>query len=414
MLLNAFRSGLKLSVLLGAVRIFLPSTATARADEAPRVAAEVADSGDEDSPAAAIKKLVPRLRAEHKLIGLGAMLTVDGRQIAAAVDGQRKKGSGVALELGDQWHLGSITKSVTATMIARLVEQGKLKWTTTVAECFGDDFAIHEDWRKVSLVELLTHTSGAPPNLPLLSILVQPPEGAERIAARRKAVAEVLAAAPAGKPGATFVYSNVGFTIAGAMAEKSTGVSWEDLVRQEVFAPLKLADAGFGPPKDDDQALSQPRGHTKLGPFKRAVGETDDNTPIIGPAGIIRMSLDELSRYGCEHLQGDLGAGTLLSAETYRRLHTPRMNNYAYGWVVENRPAADGGRLVWHNGSNTMWYAYVALLPELKAVVAVTSNDGDVPAAEAAAVEIRQACERMLRGRERKSPGAGDDAKPAE
>jgi len=49
---------------------------------------------------------------------------VDGKVVASAAHGERKKGSGVPIELGDRWHLGSITKSITATMIARLIESG--------------------------------------------------------------------------------------------------------------------------------------------------------------------------------------------------------------------------------------------------------------------------------------------------
>ena len=62
------------------------------------------------------------------------MVMVDGQVEAAAADGERKKGSGVPLEIGDRWHLGGITKSITATMIARLIESGQMKWTDTVGE----------------------------------------------------------------------------------------------------------------------------------------------------------------------------------------------------------------------------------------------------------------------------------------
>jgi CubicO group peptidase (beta-lactamase class C family) len=67
----------------------------------------------------------------------------DGQVVACAADGERKRGSGVPIELGDRWHLGSITKSITTTMIARLVESGQMKWTDTVGERFSDA-SIHE------------------------------------------------------------------------------------------------------------------------------------------------------------------------------------------------------------------------------------------------------------------------------
>jgi CubicO group peptidase (beta-lactamase class C family) len=120
-----------------------------------------------DGPASAsLTGLITDLCKENKLVGLGAMVMVDGQVVASAAHGERKKGSGVRLEIGDRWHLGSITKSITATMIARLVESGQMKWTDTVGERFSDA-SIHEDWKPVTLRQLLTHTSGAPANFSL-------------------------------------------------------------------------------------------------------------------------------------------------------------------------------------------------------------------------------------------------------
>jgi CubicO group peptidase (beta-lactamase class C family) len=100
------------------------------------------------------------------------------------------------------------------------------------------------------------------------------------------------------------------------------------------------------------------------------------------------MTLADLSTYATEHLLGHLGKGKLLSAETYQRLHTPRLQDYAYGWGVKERGANTPHTIYWHNGSNTYWYALVVFIPEKNMVVAVASNDGDFPSAEAAAWEI--------------------------
>src|SRR5690606_31912781 len=104
-------------------------------------------------------------RREHKLVGLAAMVMTGGEVIESAADGERKSGSDVAVTIEDQWHLGSITKSITATMIARLIEAGKMKWDDTVGEILSEA-SIHEEWKAVTLRQLLTHTSGAPANFP--------------------------------------------------------------------------------------------------------------------------------------------------------------------------------------------------------------------------------------------------------
>jgi CubicO group peptidase (beta-lactamase class C family) len=331
---------------------------------------------------------VRKLRNASKLVGLAAMMTVDGKVVAAAADGERSKGSGVQLEVSDRWHVGSITKSITATMIARLIERQKLDWGTTIGESFGETTKLHDDWRGVTLEQLLTHTSGAPANFSFSTQFNRPAEGEKRVTARSQSAAAILAVKPMGEPGKTFRYSNVGFTIAAAMAEKETGTAWEDLIRQHILAPLKLEQAGFGPPQDGEKKLSQPRGHQNILSFKRVAGVLEDNTPIMGPAGSMHMTLANLCAFGREHLKGEQGGGKLLKAETFKRLHTAKLKNYAFGWVAPTENPWTKHRVIWHNGSNTMWYALLVILPEKDAVFAITSNDGDIRRAEKAAFQI--------------------------
>ena len=342
----------------------------------------------EESPLA---ELITSLRQKNKLVGLAAMVMVDGKIVDSAVDGERKIGSGVPLEIGDRWHLGSVTKSITATMIARLVEAGQMQWSDSIGSSFRDA-SIHEDWKPVTLRQLLTHTAGAPANFSVWVALEQPALGLESTKARRKAVLNVLAFKPPLPPGEKFAYSNVGYTIAGAMAEEATGVTWEALVRREVFTPLKLANSGFGPPKSSAEKIEQPRGHhASFFGGKTSASDDDDNTPIIGPAGIIHMTLSDLCTFATEHLRGNLGAGELLSAETFKLLHQPERGSYACGWVKKEPDEKIPHTTYWHNGSNTMWYALVVFIPETKSVVAITSNDGDIAKAEAAAWAVVKA-----------------------
>ena len=341
----------------------------------------------EESPLA---ELIIKLRRENKLVGLAAMVMVNGKVVDSAVDGERKTGSGVSIQIGDRWHLGSITKSITATMIARLVEAKQMNWSDSIGDRFPDA-SIHEDWKPVTVRQLLTHSAGAPANFPLHVAYERPALGLESTKARLKAVLNVLAFKPANPPGKKFVYSNIGYTIAGAMAKKATGVAWEALVKREVFKPLKLTSAGFGPPKSSASKVEQPRGHTTFLGWKVAVDDDADNTFIIGPAGIVHMTLNDLCTFATEHLRGDLGAGKLLSAETCKLLHRPELDGYACGWVKKEPDGEIPHTVYWHNGSNTMWYALVVFIPEKKMVVAVTSNDGDIAKAEAAAWEIVKA-----------------------
>jgi len=335
-----------------------------------------------------LQQLVHEERASSKLVGLGAIVVRGGQVSAPVVSGERKVRSQVLLAAQDKWHIGSITKSFTATMIARLVESGQLSWQTTLVDVFPEVENIHPQWLAVTVEQLLTHTSGAPPNFSAAVSRKNPAEGAERTQAREAAVLDVLKNQPATAPGKSFVYSNVGYTIAGVIAEKQSGLTWESLIRQEILEPLQLTSAGFGAPQDKNDPLGQPRGHRKLLGFKMAAGAQADNTPIVGPAGTLHLSLPDLARYGQTHLEGEQGRSSLLSADSFQHLHRASLDDYAYGWVVKATKELNAGPVLWHNGSNTMWYAMLAIIPKFDLVIAVTSNDGNIAAAEGSAWSI--------------------------
>jgi CubicO group peptidase (beta-lactamase class C family) len=324
----------------------------------------------------ALQGIVSEHRDELGVVGFGAMVMRDGEVVASAVAGERKHGSGVALTDKDKWHLGSITKSFTATMIGRLVEREVLRWDTTIGEVFSDVTEMNERWRSVTLAQLLTHTSGASSSFkrPWSYHFRTHDEGVERTAARETLVADFLKNEPAAPAGTKFMYSNAGYLIAGVMAERKTNSTWEDLIRKEIFAPLQLRSGGFGHPEDSGRELGQPRGHKTT--FGFIVSAEIDPVLVIGPAGSIHMSLSDLLVYANDHLQGAAGRGKLLTAETYQRLQRPVLDNYAYGWVVMPNEEWAQGAFIWHNGSNGMWDALLALLPGSNTIIAVTSNDG--------------------------------------
>ena len=102
-------------------------------------------------------------------------------------------------------------------------------------------------YREITVLQLLSHTAGLPPltddkDLPPFLAAIQSAKGvtAQRIAIARK----FLEMPPASKAG-QIAYSNLGFIIAGAIAEARTGKSWEELIRVEIFAPLGIANAGL-------------------------------------------------------------------------------------------------------------------------------------------------------------------------
>ena len=337
-----------------------------------------------------LKARVSRLQDDTGLTGVAAAVMTNGRLAGAVATGERRRGSGIPVTVDDRWHVGSITKSMTATLLAVLEDEELLSADDTVAALLPE-VEMSEGWGACTLHHLLTHTAGAPANFPSRVQSVWPETPGELVAARRRFVADVLAREPESPCGERFAYSNVGYTIAGHIAETVAGKAYESLLRERVFAPLGLASAGFGPPQGD-APNQEPIGHRvllrwvrlRMDPFETRA----DNSPVMAPAGAVHMTILDLARYGAAHLDGESAPlSTLLPHAAWERLHTPVLDDYARGWVRVERGWA-GGSVLWHNGSNTLWYALLMLLPARSTVLAFVTNEGAIRAAETAFVEL--------------------------
>src|SRR3954467_4622721 len=96
-----------------------------------------------------------------KRFGMAAAVLRGERIIAQGAAGVRKRGTAESITLADRFHLGSCTKAMTATLVAMLVEEGKLNWTSTLGELFADTVKpMHPAWEKVTLRQVLSHRAG--------------------------------------------------------------------------------------------------------------------------------------------------------------------------------------------------------------------------------------------------------------
>ena len=179
----------------------------------------------------------------------------EGEVIAIGASGIRKVGDKTQVTVEDKYHLGSCTKSMTATLGAILIEEGKLKWDTTVAEVFKK-VKIDEGYQGVTFEQLVTNTGGTPGNPePALWRKLWEGRGSER-RQRMQLVKGVLEEPPAYEPGSKELYSNVGFSIAGAMMEELMDESYEELMVEKLFKPLGMDSAGFRAPAKKEKWIS--------------------------------------------------------------------------------------------------------------------------------------------------------------
>ena len=300
---------------------------------------------------------------------IAAARNLAGRNLSL-VDGQRMLGNPAAASTGDKWHVGSCTKSMTSTLVARLAEAGILSWNDTVGSVLGNAIpGLRPEFRDVGFLHLLSHRSGLPGNIPVAELVRFPRESADAREDRKRYATIALQSAPAGQREKHFEYSNSGYVVAGAMLEAKTGKPWEELVRRHLFEPLGMKDAGFGAPGTPGLA-DQPVGHAAgatgvLSPFPPGTPVTD-NPAVIGPAGRVHATANDILAY----LEAHARKSAFLSPENWKRLHTPPFGGtYALGW--ERR-----GETIWHNGSNTLWYAEMQADLVRGTIGMAAANDG--------------------------------------
>lgn len=326
-----------------------------------------------------IAELLEAVRADTGIPALAAAYVEDGRIVDYATVGVRTFGSEDAVGPDDRFHLGSVTKSITATVVGKLVEEGKLSWGTTVGEALGD-VEMRKEYRDATVEQLLQHRGGIPSYTHAKSggAIQNVKYSGTPSEKRAKFLAIVLKEDPVGVPGQTMQYSNAGYALAGYIAERVTGQSWEALVERHVFGPLAMTTGGFGFP--GTSALpDQPRGHAGKGPEFTPVLETHyPPMDIIAPAGNVHCSIRDLARYAIFHLNGLKGEAGYLRAETVKRLHTPpqdaTVRTYASGWEIQE--AANGEQVHSHGGSAGASYAAIKLFPSNHAGVVVLMNVG--------------------------------------
>lgn len=309
--------------------------------------------------------------AEAPRFALAAAIAIGDDDPVVRVAGPQNVTQSAPVDRDAAWHIGSITKSFTATLIMRLAERGLLDLDAKIERYltpYLDD--MHDDWRALTLRRLLGHTGGIPANPSILSLFRQNDTGGPhgRVAALRR-----FWGAPIGAHDGSFAYSNIGYVLAGLIAEEVTGQPWQALIEREITAPFGLHSVGVGPPV----GAGDPWGHSWLfGTYRRVdpTSQSADNPAWMGPAGLLHASALDLIRWGRLHLRacrGDLPQ--LMSADSCIAMQTEGAGSYGLGWVVGTVPGT-GETLVWHAGSNRKWYALLAMVPERDIVVAIATN----------------------------------------
>ena len=325
--------------------------------------------------ASRLATLLDSLRYAMDLPALAVAIVTDTGIVDAQAVGCRRYGGPVNVTNNDQFHLGSCGKSFTSVLLAGLVDEGRLTWTTSLTTLFPEyATSMRQEYRLVTVRDILSHCAGFMRDADITPQSTTPKEQ------RAEIVAWALEQPPTQERG-TCVYSNLGYVIAGAIAEKVTGRPYEDLIAERVTKPLGLTTAGIGQMGTaglEDQPLQHTASHAPI------VATTDAHlSASYNPAGGLYMSVGDWGRYIQWVLASEAGHQTLLKPETARAITDPVVSTgggafYAFGWGGLYYESWAAGKTLEHSGSNGYNYCTAILAPGRRFGVIVMTNQGAV------------------------------------
>ena len=266
------------------------------------------------------------------------------------------------------FRIASVTKSVTATAVMQMVEQGKLDLKADVNDTL-QSFRIPATFESpVTLASLLTHTSG----LDKTFIGCGVPEGGKvslgdhmAARARRRFMA----------PGLAFAYNNHNYTLAGHLVELASGQTYDQYVAANIFEPLGMHKSGFSLAGEELAKLahSYKRDGGGLKRWPR-LPEMHDL-----PAGGMFSTAPDMAKFMLAHLgQGGTGGTRIFSQESARLMHQRQfahhrglLDGVTYGFVED---VDKGRRAIASEGHMAGYFSLVYLVPEQNLGIFVTSN----------------------------------------
>lgn len=335
----------------------------------------------------AIDATVRAAIARYRLPGIAVGVIEDGKVVFARGYGETVHGSGDPVTDKTLFKIASNSKAMTAAVMARLVQQGKLRWDDPVVKHLPA-FAMHDPWvtAHMTVSDLLVHNSGLPEGGGDLMLWPEP-----NLFDRDDIVRGLRHIKPAYGFRAGYAYDNLLYVVAGQVAAAAGGASYEELVRRELFAPLGLQGCRVGEfALKDAGSVAQPHGRDGDA-IVRTRGDADIVPAIASaPAGGIRCTLDDMLVWANSWLAptdaqkawlGEAQRAEMWKARTpmpisrlKREWDGTRYYAYAYGFRLAD---VDGEWTVSHTGTLGGMYSMMMLLPDRRAgFVFMINGDG--------------------------------------
>jgi CubicO group peptidase (beta-lactamase class C family) len=271
--------------------------------------------------------------------------------------------------------IGSTTKAFTCTLLGILADEGKLDWNKPVRN-YIPEFRLHDPHASelTTARDLVTHRSGLPRH-----DLVWYNNNS---ISRREAVQRLAYLEPSRAFREKFQYNNLMFVVAGHLIETITGQTWEENIRQRIFATLGMTNSNFSVRDSQSCADFALPYQEKDGAIERIPFR---NIDMVGPAGSINSSIADMLPWLRLNLnKGKHGDRSIIKDSTLADIHSPRMPmgasierpdisqpDYCLGWVIA---MYRGHRWLSHGGGIDGFITQVSILPDDALGIVVFAN----------------------------------------
>jgi CubicO group peptidase (beta-lactamase class C family) len=291
----------------------------------------------------------------------GAVLVArEGRVLFARAYGEANREWTVPNTVDTRFRIGSMTKAVTAVLVLQLVDNGRIGLDSTISRYVADSVFPRRLGDRITVRQLLTHTSGLPDFNDVPDFYSQMNAGLMSDGAILRRIGEYELRF---EPGGSFGYSNDGYVLLGEILEGVTGVSYESLVAERVFRPAGMTESGY-------------HNATRLVP-RRASGYRWSGNGVTAaapylatPAAGLYSTVRDLARYD-EALYGDA-----LLSPAGKTIAWQRPSGNAYGWHVsrERWGSADSILIVRSDGAVPGFFARSIRIPSAHLYVVALTN----------------------------------------
>lgn len=321
---------------------------------------------------------VEKSRKLFQIPGLAVTVVKDGKVILKKGYGIRQLGLTQPVDAQTLFACASTTKAMTATCMAMLVDEGKVKWDDPVVD-YLPNFQLYDPYvtRELKIRDLFTHNSGVGNTDFLWSLMNIPTE---------QVIEKMKLAEPSYSLRSSFIYQNIFYVVAGEVIEKVSGQSWSTFMQKRIFMPLQMTRTFPLLSMVNDANQSQP--HFYYNNSIQVIQRT--SADAVGAAGSVWSCVDDMSKWAmCMLDSSKYAGGRLVKPGTWAELFKPQIivpasqfyptakltkpnwTTYSMGWFQQDYR---GRKINFHTGSLDGETAMHAQLPDERLSIYIFGN----------------------------------------